>query len=344
MNGKNFLKPFMESIIAVTIGVLVGAIVLAFSGYSPLEAYKALLDGALGSKYGIALTLSSATPIMLTGLTFAISARTGIFNIGAEGTVYFGAIAAIAFTAAFANPLMGLLGGILFGAAWSLPAAFLKVYRGVHEVISTIMLNWIAFFGALYIVLGPLANPNDPNKTISVPVSARLGLILKETDLSWGFVIAVIAALLSYYLLWHTVLGYGMRASGYNERASKYGGINPKLAIIWSFVIGGIMSGLAGAVEVMGRPPSYAISQGMANIHGYGFDGIGVSLVGRNHPLGIILSGIFFGMLKAGATSMQIEAGVPLEMVKVVQGIIVVAVAVPGLWDLVKNLFGRGRQ
>lgn len=341
MKIDTLVKPIMESTVAITIGVLIGAIVLTFSGFNPIEAYKALLDGALGSTYGIAMTLSSATPIILTALTFAISARTGIFNIGAEGTVYFGAIAAIILTNVVGNPLAGLLGGILLGALWSLPAAFLKVYRGVHEVISTIMFNWIAFYTVLYFVLGPLANPNDPNKTIEIPTSARLPLLMKGSELSWAFVIAILAAIISYYILWHTVLGYELRASGYNERAARYAGINPKRAIIWSFILGGLMSGLAGATEVMGRPPSYAISQGMANIYGYGFDGIGVSLVGRNHPIGIIFGGIFFGILKAGATAMQIEAGVPLEMVKVVQGIIVVAVAVPGLWDLIRKVVRR---
>ncbi|NJE07515.1 ABC transporter permease [Thermococcus sp. M39] len=335
---KQLIKPLLESFLAIVIGVLIGAIVLAFSGYNPIEAYAALVKGAVGSAYGWSMTLSSATPIILTALTFAISARTGIFNIGAEGTVYFGAIAAIIFTNIFANPIIGLIAGMIFGMLWALPAALLKVYRGVHEVISTIMLNWIAFYTALYLVLGPLANPDDPNKTIEVPVSARLPLLMKGSELSLAFIIAIAAAIITYYILWHTVLGYELRASGYNERAARYGGINPKRAIIWSFLLGGIMSGLAGATEVMGRPPSYAISQGMANIYGYGFDGIGVSLVGRNHPIGIIFSGIFFGALKAGATYMQIEAGVPLEMVKVVQGIIVVAVAVPGLWDLVKKV------
>ncbi|NJE12096.1 ABC transporter permease [Thermococcus sp. LS2] len=335
---KQLIKPLLESFLAIVIGVLIGAIVLAFSGYNPIEAYAALVKGAVGSAYGWSMTLSSATPIILTALTFAISARTGIFNIGAEGTVYFGAIAAIIFTNIFANPIIGLIAGMIFGMLWALPAALLKVYRGVHEVISTIMLNWIAFYTALYLVLGPLANPDDPNKTIEVPVSARLPLLMKGSELSLALIIAIAAAIIAYYILWHTVLGYELRASGYNERAARYGGINPKRAIIWSFLLGGIMSGLAGATEVMGRPPSYAISQGMANIYGYGFDGIGVSLVGRNHPIGIIFSGLFFGALKAGATYMQIEAGVPLEMVKVVQGIIVVAVAVPGLWDLVKKV------
>lgn len=338
---KGFAKPLVESLIAIVIGIVVGGIILAFSGYSPVKAYVALFDGAIGSKYGWAMTLSAATPIILTALTFGVGARTGLFNIGGEGTVYFGAIAAILLTNLWGNILMGLLGGIIAGIVWMAIPAFLKVLRGVNEVVSTIMLNWMAYFIALYIVLQKIPNPEDPNKTIAVPVSARFPIIMKGSELSWAFAISVIAALITYYILWHTELGYELRVSGYNERAARYGGINPKKAVIWSFLLGGIMSGLAGATEVMGRPPSYAISQGMANIYGYGFDGIGVSLVGRNHPLGIIFSGIFFGMLKAGATAMQIEAGVPLEMVRMVQGVIVVAVAIPGLLDLLKRVVRR---
>lgn len=338
---KGFAKPLIESLIAVVVGIVVGGIILAFSGYSPVKAYVALFDGAVGSKYGWAMTLSAATPIILTALTFGIGARTGLFNIGGEGTVYFGAIAAILLTNLWGNILMGLLGGIIAGIAWMAIPAFLKVLRGVNEVVSTIMLNWMAYFIALYIVLQKIPSPEDPNKTIAVPISARFPIIMKGSELSWAFAISVIAAIITYYILWHTELGYELRVSGYNERAARYGGINPKKAVIWSFLLGGIMSGLAGATEVMGRPPSYAISQGMANIYGYGFDGIGVSLVGRNHPLGIIFSGIFFGMLKAGATAMQIEAGVPLEMVRMVQGVIVVAVAIPGLLDLLKRVVRR---
>ncbi len=334
-------KALIESLIAIFVGFLLGAIVLLTFGYSPVETYYWLFKGALGSTSGIANTLAYSTPIMLTALTFAISARTGIFNIGAEGSFYFGAIAAVIFTNIWGNMWFGLAMGMLLGALWSLPAAFLKVYRGVHEVISTIMLNWIAWFFVLWLVVGPYANPNDPNKTIRIPESARLPLI-GNTDLSIAFIIAVIASVLTYYLLWHTVFGFGMRASGINPKAARYGGVNPNKAIIWSFVIGGIMSGLGGAMKIMGEPPTYAISQGMANVYGLGFDGIGVALVGRNHPLGIIFAAIFFGMLRAGTPMMQIGAQVPLEIIKVIQGIIVITVAIPGLYDLIKKAFRRG--
>jgi len=339
---RGYLKPFTESVLAILIGVLVGAIVLWASGYDAIAAYKALVVGSVSSLANFAQTLSQSTPLILTALTFAVGSRTGLFNIGAEGTVYFGAIAAVGITQVLPNPLSGIIAGILVGALWALPAALLKVYRGVHEVISTIMLNWIAFYLAVWLALSVFVSPSNANRTVSIPPSARLPLLMKDTTLSWGFVVAVLTAIVVYVVMWHTKLGYEMRANGYNPRAAEYGGINPKAAAVWSFVIGGMTAGLAGAVQVMGIPPSYAISQGLANVYGYGFDGIGVSLVGRDHPIGIIFSGILFGALSQGTRQMQ-QVGVPLEMVKVIEGIIIVAVAIPGLLDLINRMFRRGR-
>lgn len=333
------LRPFAESLIAVLVGFLIGAMVLLAFGYNPLEAYYWLFRGALGSVGGISSTLRYATPIMLTALTFALGTRTGIFNIGAESSFYFGAIAAVIFANMWPNKLFGLMMGMLFGALWALPAALLKIYRGVHEVISTIMLNWIGWYFVLWLIVGPYANPDDPNKTIRIPEVARLPEI--GYDLSIAIVIALLATLLTYFLLWHTNLGFSMRASGMNEKAARYGGMSPKMAVVWSFVIGGFLSGLGGAMKIMGEGPAYAISQGGANIYGFGFDGIGVSLVGRNHPLGIILSAVFFGMLRAGRSLMQANARVPLEIINVIQGIIVITVAVPSLYDLVKKALRR---
>lgn len=281
-NTKSLMKPFVESLAAILIGLIVGALILIFSGYNPVEAYLALFGEAF-TVDGFARALAEATPIILTALTFALGARTGLFNIGGEGTVYFGAIMAIVLTNVWGNVLMGILGGILAGAVWMAIPAVLKVVRGVNEVVSTIMLNWIAWNVGLYLLLR-LQDPKSAYKTISVPEGARLPLLVSKSELSIAFILAVLVAVLAYYLLWHTTLGYELRVSGLNESAARYGGINPKKAVMWSFIIGGITSGLAGALEVMGKPPSYAITQGLGNVYGYGFDGIGVALVGRNHP------------------------------------------------------------
>lgn len=343
MNVKEYWKPLAESILAILIGAVIGAIVLWLSGYSASSAYYWLIVGSLGSLDGIAETLAKSAPIMLTAITFALGARTGLFNIGAEGSVYFGAIAAVITTQYIPNPIMGLLAGLIVGALWLLPAAALKVYRGVHEVISTIMLNWIALYLVSWLAVSVYYNPRDPNSTLPIPPSARLPLLMGGTSLSLAFIIAIFTAIIVYVIMWHMKLGYELRVSGQNPRAAEYGGISPKKATIWSFLLGGMTAGLAGAGIVMGTPPSYAITQGLANIQNYGFDGIGVALVGRNHPLGIIFSGILFGALSAGATAMQQHAHVPLEMIKVIEGIIIIAVAVPCLYDLTTKWFGRGR-
>jgi ABC-type uncharacterized transport system permease subunit len=344
MNLRDYWKPLAESTIAILIGAIIGAIVLWSSGYSAGSAYYWLIVGSMGSLDGIAETLAKSAPIILTAITFALGERTGLFNIGAEGSVYFGAISAIIVTQYVPNPVAGLLAGLFVGALWLLPAAVLKVYRGVHEVISTIMLNWIALYLVSWLAVSVYYNPKDPNSTLPVPPGARLPLLMKNTSLSFAFIIAVLTAIVVYIIMWNMKLGYELRASGQNPRASEYGGINPKMAAIWSFLIGGMTAGLAGAGIVMGTPPSYAITQGLANVQNYGFDGIGVALVGRNHPLGIIFSGILFGALSAGATAMQQHAHVPLEMIKVIEGIIIIAVAVPGLYDLTTKWLRRGEE
>lgn len=344
MNLRDYGKPIAESVIAIVIGAFIGALVLWFSGYSPLEAYYWLIRGSLTSVDGISETLAKSAPLILTALTFAVGARTGLFNIGAEGTVYFGAIAAVIVTQYLSNPVVGLLAGLFIGALWALPAALLKVYRGVHEVISTIMLNWIALYLVSWLAVSVYYNPKDPNSTLPIPPGARLPILVRGTSLSFAFIIALLTSIIVFIIMWHTKLGYELRTSGQNPRAAEYGGINPRKSAIWSFIIGGMTAGLAGAGIVMGTPPSYAITQGLANIYGYGFDGIGVSLVGRNHPLGIIFAGILFGALSAGATAMQQHAHVPLEMIKVIEGIIIIAVAVPGLYDLFKRPFRRGEE
>ena len=344
MSLRDYGKPIAESVLAIFIGAFIGALVLWFSGYSPVNAYYWLIRGSLTSVDGIAETLAKSAPLILTALTFAIGARTGLFNIGAEGTVYFGAIAAIIVTQRLQNPIVGLLAGLLIGALWALPAAVLKVYRGVHEVISTIMFNWMALYLVSWLAVSVYYNPKDPNSTLPVPPGARLPILVKGTSLSLAFIVALLTAIVIFVIMWHTKLGYELRTSGQNPKAAEYGGINPKRSAIWSFLIGGMTAGLAGAGIVMGTPPSYAITQGLANVYGYGFDGIGVSLVGRNHPLGIIFSGILFGALSAGATAMQQHAHVPLEMIKVIEGIIIIAVAVPGLLDILGRPIRRGEE
>jgi len=328
-----------KTIIAGVIGFAVGALIIMLFGYDPISAYRALLNGAFGDLYSISESLANATPLILTALTFAIGFRGGMFNIGAEGQLYLGALAAIAVSFFHLPAAMGfalsLIFAVLAGIIWSLPVAILKATRGVHEVISTIMLNWISQFLCFYFISEILVDPQRAEKTLSVADGIRIPLLVPGTSLSYGIFISLLAAIIVYLLLWRTVSGFDIRAIGHNPLAATYAGIEKWKTILLIFTTGGLTAGLGGAVHVMGRPPVYAVYSGMPSIKGLGFEGLAVAMVGRNHPIGIIFAAIFFGGLLSGGRIMQLFAQVPLEMVRVVEGIVVLFLAVP---ELVKVL------
>jgi simple sugar transport system permease protein len=328
-------RPVAESITAGLVGLAVGAILMLIWGYRPIPAYIALFRGSFGDVYGIAGALANTTPLILTALTFAVGARAGLFNIGAEGQLYMGALAAVA-ASLFRLPvgihlLVALAFAVIAGALWGLVPAILRAARGVSEVISTIMFNWIGHFFAFWLVANVLVDPVRGEKTISVAQTSRFPILIRGTDLSYGIFVAVFLAFLIYFLLWHTATGYEVRAAGLNPDAARYAGVKEWKTILLVFTLGGLTAGLAGATQVMGRPPTYALYSGLGQIAGIGFNGIGVAMIGRNHPIGIIFAAIFYGGLEAGARMMQMTAGVPLEMVRVVQGVIVLALALPEL-------------
>jgi simple sugar transport system permease protein len=327
-----------KTIIAGVIGFAVGAVIIKLYGYDTISAYNALFNGAFGDLYSFSESLANATPLILTALTFAIGFRGGMFNIGAEGQLYLGALAAVS-VSFFHLPsavsfALSLICAVLAGALWSLPAAILKATRGVHEVISTIMLNWISQFLCFYLIAEILVDPQRAEKTISVVESARLPLLVPATSLSYGIFISLFAAIIVYLLLWRTVIGFDIRATGHNPLAAAYAGIEKWKIIFFVFISGGLSAGLAGAGHVMGRPPVYAIYGGMPSIKGLGFEGLAVAMIGRNHPIGIIFAAIFFGGLLAGGRIMQLFANVPLELVRVVEGIVVLFLAIPELIKL----------
>ncbi len=335
------LNPVTESVIAGLIGLAIGAVIMLVYGYDPVAAYISLFRGSFGSVYSWAESLANATPLILTALTFAVAMRGGLFNIGAEGQLYIGALAAVAVSLIHLpyplHVIVALLAAMLAGMIWSLPVAFLKLGRGVHEVISTIMFNWIAHFFAFYLIANVLTDPKRGEKTISIAETSRLARILPDTSLNYGLVVAVVAAVVVLFLLWRTTGGFELRVSGFNPEAARYAGISRRRQILTAFLIGGATAGLAGAVQVMGRPPTYALMSGLPQFVKLGFDGIGVAMIGRNHPVGIVFAAIFFGGLLVGGRIMQFSPGVPLEMVRVVEGVIILALAVPEL----KRVFVR---
>jgi len=346
-NVLELLRPLFDVLTAIVVGLAVGALLMWWFGYDPWKAYAALLRGAFGDKWGRADTLFAAAPLVLTGLTFAIGVRAGLFNIGAQGQMLMGALAAVAVGIIPMPPVVHqtvtLGAAMLVGALWGLPAAYLKATRGVHEVISTIMLNWVARWLALYLAVRLLSDPNRAEKTVSVLASTRFSVVIPGSDLTHVVWISVLFALFIYWVLWHTPAGYGLRCTGLNQDASRYAGINPGKSVNLAFILGGMAAGLAGASQIVGRPPLYGMYTDLSTLANLGFDGIAVALLGRNHPIGAIFGALFFGALNTGTHMMQYQAQVPLEMVRVVQGVIVLAVAVPELskifnvWSLFKG-------
>jgi ABC-type uncharacterized transport system permease subunit len=334
------LSAFAESIFAAGVGFLASGILLAALRYDPVKTFYYLFEGSFGSVSSFSFTLAYAAPVTLTALTFAVGVRAGLFNIGAEGQVYVGGVAAVAASTLAATGWIGLplilAASSLAGAAWAIPPYLLKAYRGVHEVITTIMMNQIALLAMQFITLNYLLDPTRSDKTVSIPVDARFPMIVPP-NFSAAIIFAAAVCLVVYYYLWQTPGGYELRTVGLNPQAARFSGINPRKAMLYAFLLGGVTSGLAGAVQVAGTFTPFAIYTGLTNLLNYGFNGIGVALIGRNHPVSVIVAGIFFGALQAGASTVQIT-GVSFEIVEVIEGMIIFAIAAPQLYRMFRRM------
>jgi general nucleoside transport system permease protein len=293
-------------------------------------ALDALWRGAFGSRYAfLSATLVRAVPLTLTGLAVAVAFRAGVLNIGAEGQFLAGATAAVALAAlttglgwsAPAQRWVGLpaclLAGVVLGAAWAGIAAWLRRRFGVLEVISTIMLNFVALEGVGYLVRGPLEEPlHIYPQTAALPDALHLPILVPGSRLHAGFAIAVAAALIAWYVLRGTAGGFRLRASGANPHAAASAGeIDVARTATRAFLVSGALAGLAGAIEVTGV--TYALYENISP--GYGYTAIAVALVADLNPLGVILAGILFGALEAGSAAMQRDAGVPSVVASVIE-------------------------
>ncbi|MFX0169668.1 MAG: ABC transporter permease [Candidatus Hodarchaeota archaeon] len=313
---------------SIFLALLVAALIMIATGSNPLLAYSALLEGALSAPD---LIFSWATPLILTGLSVALAFKAGLFNIGAEGQLYIGSMVATIlgiylFFPIIIHPFICLAIGTLCGAFWGMIPGLLKAYRGTHEVVSTMMLSFVAILLTEFLVSGPLREPGTPfPQTMTILPSAVLPNVFGSPVLHAGIFISIIAAIFIYFFLGRTVSGYEMRAVGQNPTAAEAAGINSKKLIVLSLVMSGALSGLAGAAEILGQYRRFIIGWS----GGIGFDGITVAVLGLNNPFGVIFAAVFFGFLRAGAVAMQTLAGVPVEMVNIIQGLVVLFVAAP---------------
>jgi simple sugar transport system permease protein len=323
--------------LATAVTALVLAIPLIYvAGSDPIEAYSALLSGSLGGQRPIAETLVSATPLLLAGLAVAVAFQAGLFNIGVEGQLVMGGLAAGAIGAEVSLPgrlhlVAAVAGGALAGALWGLVPGLLKAWRGVHEVISTIMLNYIAFSISLWLVSpgGPLVSKTQPSATEKVATNAALPRIWEPTRLHAGIVVAAVIVATTWWFLYRTPKGYEFRLVGANPTAARFNGIATRRLIVEAMLLSGGLAGLAGAVEVLGVHGRYFDSFSP----GYGFDSIAVALLGLLHPVGVAAAALFFGTLRAGSVKLQSVAGLSRDVITVISGLVVACVAARVVFD-----------
>jgi simple sugar transport system permease protein len=331
-------------VLATLAALAVGAVMLFLLGANPLEAYKALWDGAFGSSNAFAETLVKATPLLLVALGICISFRGDVINIGGEGQMIVGAIAATWVGLTFTDwpgwtiiPL-AMLVGFLGGALWGGIPGFFKAYFNVNEILSTVMMNAIAVQLMNFLLRGPMIDPSQAELASKIPQTARLIEAFRllrwaPTRLHIGALIAVILAILVYILLWRTTIGYRIRAVGQNAHASRYAGINVKRYIVLSLLLSGAFAGLAGAIQVYGvnyRMITDGSSSGFTG--SAGFNGIVAALFGQLHPIWSIPASVLFGALLVGANSMQRVVQVPSALVIALNGLVVVFVVSSEIW------------
>ena len=320
-------------VVSILAALVVGGVVIlaselllpnhAFDPTLPIASYLALLDGSFGRESAIINTFVSATPLLLGGLAVSVGFKAGLFNIGAQGQFLMGALGAVAVGVAVseAPPLVAipvaLAGGMLAGAVWGFIPGFLKAISGAHEVVTTIMLNYVAGSVLAWAVTGPLAVPQSPSPVTYAVGNAAYPILIGRNG-HMGILIAAAAVVVIWWLLYRTTLGFEIRTVGANPDAARYAGMRPRFLIILTMTMAGLLAGTAGAGVLLGV--SHSMNSTFATT--VGFDSIAVALLARSNPLGVPFAALLFGAMRAGSGLMQVRAGIPIELIDVIQATI----------------------
>lgn len=322
-----------KSLAAIGIALLAGALFILLSGESPARAYATLLQGALGTPQAIANTISKSIPLAFTGLAVALGSRCGMLNIGAEGQLHAGAMASVvtalmfgslpAFVLLPASILAGVAAGMAVG---SVPGIFKARFR-TNEVIVAIMINYICTLFTSYLVNGPFKAEGSTAQTQLIPEGIWFGRLMARSQLTYALFLLLIVAGVMYVFLWKTSVGYQLRAVGANPFASKAAGIKVNRFLILSMTLSGGIAALAGITEVFGK--YHRFIEGFSP--SFGFTGIAVAILGRNHPAGVLLTALLFGIMDMGSLRMSRETMVSTNMVTVIQSLVILLVAAPEL-------------
>ena len=323
-------------VIAVFLALFVSAIIIYFLGVNPIAAYTSLLKGAVGSIPGMANTCVRASPLLLGGIAVAIGFKGGLLNVGVDGQLYAGAAASTVVglismpVPPWLHLIITILAGFLGGALWALIPAYLRAYRGVSEVVVTLMLNYVAIYFVSWLVHEPALlfeeGASFPQSPLILP-SAQLPILIGRTSLHSGIILGVVMAFLMYLLIRFTPFGFRTRMVGENPEASRYAGINVKAQTMMVLMVSGGFGGLAGAIEILGlKHRLFDMFSG-----GVGYEAIAVALLANANLIGVIIAAFFFGVLKAGASKMQIVVGIEASMSLIIQALAVIFVIALGL-------------
>jgi simple sugar transport system permease protein len=332
------LYALIVPVLAVFTALVLGAVIITLTGGDALKAYQGLWEGSLGRPRSISDTLVRTTPYIFGGLAVALAFKGGLFNIGVEGQITIGSLATAFVGYALTGVpfpfhlILAVLAGFLAGAAWGAIPGFLKAFTGAHEVIVTIMLNYVAINIANYLLSGPMKDRNPAIAIAQTPQilqSARLPPMLADPQYRahWGVVVGVLAAIVVWWLLQKSTLGFEMRTVGANPNAARYAGVSVRRTTVRLMALSGGLAGLAGTMDVVGLNFYYAA----AFSSGYGFDSIAVALLARSNPFGVLPSALLFGGLAAGASRMQFLSQIPIDIIHLVQAMILIFVAAPAL-------------
>ena len=341
-------------LLAILTAMIVGGIIILLVGGDPLLAYRGLIEGSLGSKKALSETAVWATPYIFAGLAVALAFKGGLFNIGAEGQLAVGAVFSALIGYALPEWLgfdlptyihlpLALLIGALMGGIWAGIVGALKAYTGGHEVINTIMMNYIALNTTSFLLNGVMKDKSPTNVIARTPLiadSARMPPIFDGLRVHWGFVLALLMAFFIWWLLNKTTLGFEIRTVGLNPDAAKYAGINVKRTIILTMLFSGMLAGLAGAIEVTGLNFRHELGFSI----GYGYDAIAIALLGRSHPLGVVLAALLFAAMRNGATRMQFLTQMPVDLISMIQALILLFVAADAIVRYIYRIRAKGER
>jgi len=337
---------FIHILLSILLGFLVGAVFLVIMNLSVSAAYGRLINSVTSLK-GFSYVVVYSVPYIVVGLSVAFSFKTGVFNIGAEGQFVVGSMAAVC-TGILAGNLpkpvlipLCFLAAMAAGALWGIIVGVLKTKWGINEVLSMIMFNWIAFYLSNFIA-GIPAIKNDGSAEATKNIADNASLLfskefIKSAGLAptanWGFIIAIIATLLVWFIIEKTTLGFELKAVGSNKFAAEYGGINVNRSILTALAISGALAGLAGALQVMGMGKRISI---FTSQEGFGFAGIVVALIGCSNPFGVFIAGLFYGALMYGGSKLNLE-GVPTQLINVIVGTVVFFIAISVIFENLKR-------